>query len=117
MINENELRLGVLIKHVRYEKAIRVNHVSDIVMIVQNNEKYSGIPLTEEWLLRMGFKEFHKRDWDIGGQGNGQILTITTYFGKPIVLIHGGEVINIEHVHQLQNLYFALTGEELEIKD
>jgi hypothetical protein len=32
-------------------------------------------------------------------------------------LIRYGFINHIKHVHQLQNLYFALTGEELTIKD
>ena len=28
----------------------------------------------------------------------------------------GTEIKNIKHLHQLQNLYFALTGKEIEIK-
>lgn len=64
------------------------------------------IPLTEEWLERFGlheskyfcFKEEHCDLWAFGEKEFG-------------VFTH------IEYVHQLQNLYFALTGEELELKD
>ena len=37
------------------------------------------------------------------------------YHIKP--LIQGANLSDVKHVHQLQNLYFVLTGEELEIKD
>jgi hypothetical protein len=32
-------------------------------------------------------------------------------------LVNFDDMINIRYVHQLQNLYFALTGEELTIKN
>jgi hypothetical protein len=64
------------------------------------------IPLTEEWLVKFGFKPLVK-DWQIKG-----------------LIIHArkrGFVVNnripiLKTVHQLQNLYFALTGEELTLK-
>jgi hypothetical protein len=63
------------------------------------------IPLTEEWLLRLGFN-----GWD---KGNFTMVLSNGNF------IEFGYVIakNIKHVHQLQNLYFALTNEELTIQN
>jgi len=46
------------------------------------------IPLTEEWLLKFGFEK--KIGWD-------------------------DYEYHIEYVHQLQNLYYALKGEEITI--
>ena len=77
------------------------------------------IPLTPEWLERCGleYKEPHyiKRPLSISKNfyrdGSG------SYNG--FVLRHKFEdcmqVLVINYVHQLQNLYFALTGEELTI--
>lgn len=71
------------------------------------------IPLTKEWLVRFGF--------EYGFDGNltkGQ-LTIEKHLNGGWLRILDGtwsDGIKIEHVHQLQNLYFALTGEELELK-
>lgn len=81
------------------------------------------IPLTEEWLLRFGF-ELEKTgtmsvEWPI------KAIIKETYWGQvhPNVNIKQvGEcffirldVVNnqIHYVHQLQNLYLALTGNEL----
>ena len=77
------------------------------------------IPLTEEWLIKFGFKtDFY------GGQGN-----VCYYASKGKFKIYSIEdnksyqydrarnmFVMIKHVHQLQNLYHALTGEELTIK-
>lgn len=73
------------------------------------------IPLTEEWLVRMGFK---KKKY-FGEWTYNDIITFYKglkqgYLGCP----HPeGEDIDVEckHVHQLQNLYYALTGKELSI--
>lgn len=66
------------------------------------------IPLTEDWLVKLGFKK-----WNSKG---------TTY-SKGVLILHlrkRGWVVNKrflepKYVHQLQNLYFALTNIELEI--
>lgn len=75
---------------------------------------YQPIPLTEEWLLKFGFKK------DLG---NDLYLesTSTSFFvwqNNRVELLDDENNICICHcqyVHQLQNLYFALTGEELTI--
>ena len=80
------------------------------------------IPLTEQWLIDFGFKK-HKL---LGSYFNGQFRFHTQkphsakdfgffseiYFCERQVLSIGG----VRNVHQLQNLYFALVGEELTLK-
>ena len=78
------------------------------------------VPLTEEWLLKFGFetKKWRSQDGliDLWIKGNGNI-----YFE----LQHNGDnyeydwttIIEVKYVHSLQNLYFALTGKELTIKE
>jgi hypothetical protein len=77
-----------------------------------------AIPLTEEWLLNFGFEclqvdNFSHRnsfqlDSNLGFVIWGRIETgLFLYIDGN----EGGEVI--KYVHQLQNLYFALTGKEL----
>ena len=75
------------------------------------------IPLTEEWLLRFGFeystmgifkiKDFVVVKWE--GE-DAEFRQWNANSGEPRSTTY------IKHVHQLQNLYFALTGKELEIK-
>ena len=67
-------------------------------------EDLKPIPLTEEWLLKFGFRESNKYlfKYKLGLKKRGD-----NYFY---------DNISIKHVHQLQNLYFALTGEELTLK-
>ena len=71
-------------------------------------KNYKPIPLTEEWLLRFGID---KKDRVINGNFNIGVL----YYNGGIDYFEF-DVTHIKHVHQLQNLYFALTGKELTIK-
>jgi hypothetical protein len=83
---------------------------------IEHFSEFEPIPLTEEWLLKFGFK------WK-GLIAKGRYLTLFTPCGKALVFkdnyfIFSGVTIEIQikYVHQLQNLYFALTGEELTLK-
>lgn len=75
------------------------------------------IPLTEEWLKRFGLERdgckgiyaFQFLDMDINIHKSYNIWRLT--FERV------DRIMNIRSVHQLQNLYFALTGKELEWKE
>ncbi len=81
------------------------------------------IPLTEEWLLKFGF------EWeDVESKTNGEtdkmlfkdILLMKRHHNDLWAACPYGYLISPHrtlYVHQLQNLYFALTGEELTIKE
>ena len=69
------------------------------------------IPLTEEWLLKMGFEIV----WDIWFFKGFQIWQEDNNFFFEL-RDRGVMDRHIEYLHQLQNLYFALTNEELIIK-
>jgi hypothetical protein len=75
------------------------------------------IPLTEEWLKRFGFEKTiaddvnHHFDYYTDEKiSAGNLWEHDKGFCHDYDM--GGE---IKHVHQLQNLYHALTGEELKI--
>ena len=78
------------------------------------------IPLTEEWLLKWGFfkekeltftKEINEnKQFSIVLYKNTNNWTFP-YYHKVNTLT------SFKYIHQLQNLYFALTGEELKIKE
>lgn len=66
------------------------------------------IPITEEWLIKLGFHEV------LGVYAiYGKELNIKLNTGYWDAYFKGKYVCVIKHVHQLQNLYFALTGQEL----
>lgn len=89
-------------------------HLKDLVK-GSDYYSYKPIPLTEEWLLKFGFHRsqfmfydgsfaYYKGDFGID-------LTGQPTWGDPQI-----GILHIKHVHQLQNLYFALVGKELTIK-
>lgn len=74
------------------------------------------IPLTEEWLLKLGFEKigsnFEIRNFSIWYSYYSKLYRLRFFLrGNDIELF-----VNLQHIHQLQNLYFAITGEELTIK-
>jgi hypothetical protein len=76
---------------------------------------FKPILLTEEWLLKFGFKR-DGRSLKLKNFGRFMFLEIGISFypaGNLNCLLKRDI---IQRVHQLQNLYFALTGEELTIK-
>jgi len=75
--------------------------------------KIEPIPLTEEWLVKFGFKKNEKNRF-ILMEGDVDILFNEDLNGWTCDGINFS--INMtEYVHKLQNIYFALTGEELTI--
>ena len=69
------------------------------------------IPLTEEWLIKFGFEKQNAMFYEFNKHQIRLIGDEVPYW------IDSSYITNIKHVHQLQNLYFALTGEELKIND
>lgn len=74
------------------------------------------IPLTEEWLLKFGFiwSESHGL-WILKSSGSFNLCENSGYYKLSFYNNLIGEQFN--SVHQLQNLYFALTEKELEINN
>lgn len=70
------------------------------------------IPLTEEWLLKFGFKRF---PW---GLVVGNLLFKDNLKCTELTFeVGNGFRVEIKYVHQLQNLYFCLCGKELELSN
>ena len=68
------------------------------------------IPLTEEWLLKFGFE---KTRWGMRRYPL-EIRGSVVMFGHQSAQRHLN--IRCEYIHQLQNLYFSLTNQELTIE-
>ena len=115
----NELRIGNWYKH---PMAFEPSQITDTDFISSFIDKFEPIPLTEEWLLKMGF-EADGYDGDYGKaykvSGIWSCVDLQMWSNKEIHFVtnSGCTVAKLEHVNQLQNLYFALTGEELQIKE
>lgn len=79
-------------------------------------EKIKPILLTPEWLERCGCYLKDKFDKSIHVKlPNSAIYGY--YFRGSGFRTTGWNAQNIDYVHQLQNLYFSLTGQELQIKE
>jgi hypothetical protein len=103
-----------LINNIRQDKVqILYNYETDPKSSCLFNRAYesiSPIPLTEEWLLKFGFRinTVDGLPWY-----EKECLTLDYMFDFER---HDASTNRVHYVHQLQNLYFALTGEELTIK-
>lgn len=84
----------------------------DAECLLNIEENLSPIPLTEEWLKRFGFENQTKRCKESIIRWKKNCVTLFPSDGYP----YGASIdidSPIQYVHQLQNLIFALTGEEL----
>ena len=102
----HELRIGNLIE--RGGQIVTVGW-GTIKAASEGMDVGSPIQLNNEWYLKFGFEKSNN-SYYIGDYTYGvELIDCDFYF-----LLYGDQaMIKIKHVHQLQNLYFALTGEEL----
>lgn len=101
----------------------------DEMQMFTHLEDCKPIPLTEEWLLKFSFEEdiytcpengFKIVDgWSLFDKENQLAIKCYDDFSFSIYNTKEVEVVikDPKSVHQLQNLVYALTGEELKIKD
>lgn len=123
MIDKTQLRIGNLI----YAYSLNDKKESDLRVATVNGVGYGWleynyegkfnhcsskpIQLTEEWLIRFGFEKLIP---------NGSVYKLGDFHIQdfsPLGFYECANHIKIEYVHQLQNLYFALTGEELKLTE
>lgn len=143
MIKATDLRIGNYVMpklsvKSHWRMAVRVDG-----LFIQQCEKeglvdnYDHIPITEDWLLRFGFErrlinnaffEYYinctppnyKRDFVLSFTFG---MLSTTPKGVcdreswyPWMSSGDSHSFNIQSIHQLQNVFFAITGKELELK-
>ncbi len=122
----NELRIGNLVCYSEDNTIFKIYAIERDGFSVENQieatwiecGEFKPIQLTEEWLLKFGFvkskvsSQFDKEKLTI------QIANELEYHKKGRVYFNSWAILeeSIKYVHQLQNLYFALTGEELTFK-
>lgn len=134
-MKSNELRIGnwVLLKNLE----IRVIGITCITSGIHDKVEYQnpgttimgdtdivnlkGIPLTEEWAINLGGRIWQKTEsaryfvfesdgFDLVIEPKANICYLDTYHSKTFIN-------PIEFVHELQNTWERLTGEELKIKE
>ncbi len=105
---------GLFLSHfkARNKDGVEVNSAQDNI---------TGIPLTEEWMLMLcGKKDEDKYNYiHLDEENDIRIYLAVDVRGIIVCKSDHCPLFRYKHiknVHQLQNLYFALTGEELTIK-
>jgi hypothetical protein len=108
MIQVNELRVGSFYNYngnsIKLDGGFLASYLqNDIKPLLQ------PILLTEEWLLKFGFVENCYQD-----RFENKFIHVecNKIRGKTELWIEN--IPHIKYIHQLQNLYFALTGEDLQ---
>ena len=114
MIQPQEIRIA---NYIEYNGEIIKLDGSLLCCYIQNELEFplNPIPLTEEILLKFGFEKRDKinppfRNYQYVFMKNGFLI------GSDFLFHYISGNTELKHVHQLQNLYFALTGEELTFK-
>lgn len=124
MIKVNELRIGNLVYFLGnvheiegISKRLRPDVGHFLLSGLEHSQKgfhLKPIPLTEEWLVKFGFYETPNSEFVKYWTKNDVVLYNEYYHEKPFFVLSGRSIRHgLQYVHQLQNLYFALTGEEL----
>lgn len=117
MVKANELRIG----NILYSNLTERNFICNSEDIYNLSMNYNAnnanyVKLTEEWLLKAGFEKSFKNDYWYSIRIGDKRLLISILGNIEIekwdrTMI--GFLSICEYVHKLQNLYFALVGEEL----
>ena len=125
---QRELRIGNLVYSKETNQLQKITGLTDenpfidaITFDYTNYDEIEAIPLTEEWLLKFGFEKNFENLIEILINKNQSLHFDETDNFMSLYIPINHEFIylvfkHIKYVHQLQNLFFALTGEELEIK-
>ena len=101
-MNSKELRIG---SYYAIDGVVRRLIYDDMRDALINGVRITPIPLDEEWLLKFGLEEDEPGYYEIT---KSIAINIDNH-------VYSGRhwVIELQYVHQLQNLYFALTFKEL----
>ena len=116
----NELRIGNYVTLLG-----KITKVSPIMIAEEyqsglcSSDYLEDIPLTEKWLLKFGF-DLIRNNKDSGykqyeNYTNGFTIMFSIEVNEQPVCWVESIGLDVMFVHQLQNLYFALTGKELTI--
>ena len=126
----SELRLGNFVHHNENNKAHIDNYLTvcelteksittfyrsfdGAIQVVRNKKDYQPIPLTEEWLLRLGFKKVSNRQEYV----IFRMRVCKTTDNEFVCPDYDDRDIVLHFVHSLQNFYHAIIGQELTIKE
>lgn len=104
----NEIRVGNFIKNSGVTVIVDSNYISDLELETLNSIHFKPILLTEEWLLKLGFRKLDKYSYT----KNGFFIHYRVRKGS---FIYSGKT-KVKYLHHLQNLYLDIKNEELKVK-
>ena len=114
----NELRIGNFVSLALLDDSLRQNvslNKNQLIGIIKEGTYLSDpIPITQKWLLELGFEILLNKNSFFAEKKAPKWFVLTkTDDGFKLAFFN---VPSIKYIHQLQNLYFSLTGDELTIK-
>lgn len=113
MIAANELRIGNWVNYLDINGLNPAQiEIDDFINLKEDGEKnfpFSPIPLTPEILEKCGAIVY---EFD-NGLGNQYRIKDRLFVIRDGDIVDYGSSVIIKHLHQLQNLYWCLTGTEL----
>jgi hypothetical protein len=119
MIKATELRIGIWVNY--YGKPQLIDSPETLMEALKSLDQgaVTGIVITPDWLTRLEF-EMSKQEYTVTYR-NWPLVVIfekTTLLSDiPTIRVAGSrEAWQVDHIHQLQNLYHALTTDELKIQ-
>lgn len=136
-MNKEELRIGNLVNDedgiIQPITAIIPNflqfgnivcHEEKIMGLHSNIETIRGIPISEEWLVKLGFEKHDGGFFNIYQKSIKMVSSIGLTEDRKLTCNENGNkwflddsyITMIHEVHQLQNLYYSLTNKELKVK-
>ncbi len=100
-VDPKDLRIGNLVDYFDETEDMWYDNFEIEDLYKYDTDCYKPIPLTEEWLKKLGCDCVYQSKINKG------------FF----YVINEEDTLEVKYVHQLQNLYFALTGEDLVVKE
>lgn len=118
MIKANELRIGNYVTYHGGENGdMPCKLDGEDIMMIETNPKYAGshspIPLSPEILEKCGWVKKVVADNPVWENESCTIMMVCKK-GNDLVFVNN-LLPPLKSLHQLQNLYFALTGTEIEL--
>lgn len=118
----SELRIGNFVHLKGYPAVEFPLSERRALMVLTKGYGVEPIPLTEDWLVRFGFEKKTELNYERdlvrklvykSERAVNDKIKIFDFKTGEFSAWNSGYLNTIKHVHQLQNLYFALTGNEL----
>jgi hypothetical protein len=112
MVKINDLRIGNYIYN--QDNILKVVSFQVLHAMYNGIGIYNNIILNKEWFIKLGF-DCDRDGYSIGHPFRGDDhIGIYKHKNGTLSYTNGGFSPKLEYVHQLQNLYYCLTGKELE---